>query len=361
MGQLLSTPTVNTTRPPDPPATVETPPCKIDHTAYPRIMDLIIDSAPYASLMVLRATCKQYRDRVARVVPRHVAVTDEASVLRAASGRAITPTISSQNQDTPFLLVVDYIGRSLSSMSFTEPSLLSTASVARSWYANGYPELSRQPCTRTWVMFCWRHTGDSPFDKAEIFRHLHAHLARHSVATLVSSQIPPSDTLVFPWPQSQFKLVINIDCQPWNTQYLEHSPPPTAWWSQLSTLVVVFHHRKGGYPALKDRYLGNYLRKLLERIHPSARYCASRLKVSFVNWHIIAPRTFTDDSLLLYMLSLAKISSPPSCKSLQECIAFVSSHVKRGPEIAFLSLEEYEEMVGRVQFKLETDDSYMLH
>ncbi|WOO81740.1 uncharacterized protein LOC62_04G005261 [Vanrija pseudolonga] len=68
----------------------------LDHTAYPNIIDTIINAAPLATLLALRGTCRTFRDRIDRHMFYHVELDNleggEVCLVTANTAFQPTPT-----------------------------------------------------------------------------------------------------------------------------------------------------------------------------------------------------------------------------------------------------------------------------
>lgn len=72
-----------------------TRPRMIDHVAYPHIIDAIFAHAPYDTLVVLRCTCRTWRDLVDRRLVRHLAIIE---------GYTLVSKLHSRHHPLPFPL-----------------------------------------------------------------------------------------------------------------------------------------------------------------------------------------------------------------------------------------------------------------
>lgn len=335
---------------PPPESTLQPSPCVIDHTAYPAIMDLIVDSAPYASLLVLRATCKTYCDRIGEGAHVYLAVSNKRPFFRNSSGRQV-PLADILLARSSIRALDDF-----ASLTAVEPALFPSLKVVRLWYGQvRYLKITRDN-PRTYVLFCWRAEHEEialPWPYI-----LHSDLKTVIESDFSVSQLPSPGGLQ---PPGLSKLILNVDCRPWFAQYF--TPLGKVKWINLSEVTVVFHESHGHGPETDvpcdKHHLAHAITRLFHAILRAWVASAGTFRATIVYAQAVPASTFGRSAFETFPAKATGTPSP-TFTTVQECFEFGSRHVAKPPTFEYLSMKEYEQKVGRIQFLLNTDEAYRL-
>ncbi|GMK58088.1 hypothetical protein CspeluHIS016_0501200 [Cutaneotrichosporon spelunceum] len=322
----------------------------IDHSYYPDIMDNIIAATVHRTLILLRATCRTYRDRVDARLSRHLTLSvDKHSRLdvRTSSGLRhpflghTSLEMLTSNAHLPSIDVVDVSANSLQPEHTTIiSSLVSRAPIVRTWPDCGVATSDLQ-AAHTRVTFGWNFhpTPTRSLDPRPRVIWTDAASVRH---------LCPS------------KQVFVIDLEPSRSPLADftgtaHDASP------VEELVLIFKLDNA------DTDCSHICRLKfsheLQLLFDNMLVCWRRgrvptLQVTIVNVSIV-PDRFARTLIQVDTL----VPEATLFASVPEYLEVLDASVPNPSEesrLTFLSLDEYEQKVGTQQFKLETDPTYKL-
>ncbi|BEJ13097.1 hypothetical protein CspHIS471_0302710 [Cutaneotrichosporon sp. HIS471] len=356
-----------------------TPPL-IDNTAYPHIVEAILDNGAHSTLLAFRQICKPYRDRVDRLLSLHLAIVATEPSFRSVLGGhpLIQPPELPANaeldrKDKATTLMCQSLPVQPRIIDCTHPELIGTdlseiplpfhnPATLRLWKTDRLAIETLRP--ETVVIFAQRiklsifkefgvPTSYLPLPQSIFNSYIGLFFDK---ATTSSHQSLKKITLVIP-----------LDT---NASVL---PTGLLWaWPELEEFVIVFVppvcdpvHPGGGthHPFLGNKRPVSIETEICGFLTASSNWeQRSKVRITFVNQEVIPSITFWDGSQVVKWASHLNPEEPPHLySSLKYYVDYIDKYGDLSiPKISFLSLDEYERKVGTERFLIETDPNFQL-
>jgi hypothetical protein len=350
-------------------------PTAIDHSAYPHIMDMIFAAAPHASLLALRGASSAFRDRVDEMLALHLSITPEDT--RSVLGRhpAFHPDNRNYNYET---VVVDchniapldgtpapgshvYLGRGAEMLRLYTTSSCLFGIIKAPWVVNFLsPEYGCRPLQPSrygpqWQAWSRRSPSWSrPSDAFESREDTGPFLEQ------VTHVFPPSSDLnsleyagtYEPWrPQSEVFLFLMDELEEYEGLSFEYCFPDFFYGSARKRYTIV------NADAVKFREYS----RLREEAAPHDEYESESSSLR----EEAAPDDESESSPLHE--EAASDDESESSPLREEATPHDESvwttlkdylELRRGCQLKYITVKEYQDDVGPLAFKLETDPDF---